>query len=147
MPWGKCLRAEQIQLCEHGDVVCISYPPDSGYRCEWRQTLRQGHMQKRACDEWAIIGSRRLRKFFIFAIERGYQQSEWFNLLAATNTGQMVKRQSYCGVCQIKVDSLPVARRRARSAPADHRQRLLVEFLCLNAIVTLKPKRETRRVG
>ena len=31
MPWGKCVRAEQIQLCEHGDAVCICYPVDSGY--------------------------------------------------------------------------------------------------------------------
>ena len=44
----KCLRAEQVQLWEHGDAVSIGHPPDSGYRCEWRQTLRPGHMKKRA---------------------------------------------------------------------------------------------------
>ena len=26
----------------------LAYPFDSGYRCEWRQTLRPGHMLKRA---------------------------------------------------------------------------------------------------
>jgi hypothetical protein len=62
---GKCERAEKIQLCEHGDAVCIVYPPDSG-----------GHMQKRACDERAIIGSRRLKRFFILAAKWGYQQPE-----------------------------------------------------------------------
>ena len=32
-------------------------------------------MQKRACDERAIIGSRRLRMFFILTEKWGYQQS------------------------------------------------------------------------
>ena len=35
-----------------------------------------GHMQKRACDERAIIGSRRLRRFFILTCKRGDTSSQ-----------------------------------------------------------------------
>lgn len=44
-------------------------------------------MQKRACDERAIIGSRRLRRFFILAEKWGYQQPVRFSPPAATNAG------------------------------------------------------------
>jgi hypothetical protein len=54
MPWSKCVRAKQIQLCEHSDDLCVHFPPDSGDEPHLRETLRPGHMQKRACDERVV---------------------------------------------------------------------------------------------
>lgn len=62
--------------------------------------LPPGHAKRRACDERAIIGSRRLNNFFILTEKWGFQQPARLSPPAATNVGQMVKRQSYGGVCQ-----------------------------------------------
>jgi hypothetical protein len=48
---------------QRGDTVCIRESFDGGDGYEDRRCGQD--MQKRACDERAIIGSRRLRRFFI----------------------------------------------------------------------------------
>jgi hypothetical protein len=46
---------------------------------------------------------------------------------------RVIKRQSYCGACQIEMDTLG---ERSAGPPAGLRRRLLVEFACLDTSVT-----------